>query len=213
MSKRHPGSRRTHQEPSSDPDDLFIAKILEVGNWARANQQLVTIPGVVVAISVAGLVYYTGYRETLVEQAAEQLESVHQSIVLQDIEGAKNELITFLERFSGTAYEGEARLLLGDLYLQTTDPQQARQVLAPHQVLGRSNHEIEELVESERIGADHVAFGAIYHTDTKGVGGPPQGIEGADHGRFRYAQGGRQSAHRMGRRDQVNLQKNRHLPC
>ena len=55
--------------------------------------------------------------------------------------------------------------------------EQARQVLAPHQVLGRSNHEIEELVESERMGADHVAFGAIYHTDTKGVGRPPQGIE------------------------------------
>ncbi|MCH7736313.1 MAG: thiamine phosphate synthase [Chloroflexi bacterium] len=54
---------------------------------------------------------------------------------------------------------------------------QARRVLAPHQVLGRSNHEIEELVESERMGADHVAFGAIYHTDTKGVGRPPQGIE------------------------------------
>jgi thiamine-phosphate pyrophosphorylase len=55
--------------------------------------------------------------------------------------------------------------------------EQARQVLAPHQVLGRSNHEIEELLESERMGVDHVAFGAIYHTDTKGVGRPPQGID------------------------------------
>ena len=34
MSKRHPGSRRAHQEPSTDPDDRFIAWVLEVGNWA-----------------------------------------------------------------------------------------------------------------------------------------------------------------------------------
>ena len=131
MSKRHPGSRRAHQEAPTDPDDIFIARVLEVWNWARANQQLVTILGVVVAIGIAGAVYYNGYRETLVEQAAEQIESVHQSIMLQDTEGAKNELIIFLERFSGTAYEGEARLLLGDLYLQSSDPQQARQVLEP----------------------------------------------------------------------------------
>ena len=80
MSTRHPGSRRAHQEPSADPDDIFLARVLGVGNWARANQQLVTILGVVVAIGIAGAVYYNGYRETLGEQAAEQLESVHQSI-------------------------------------------------------------------------------------------------------------------------------------
>jgi thiamine-phosphate pyrophosphorylase len=54
---------------------------------------------------------------------------------------------------------------------------QARRVLASHQVIGRSNHEFGELVESEEMGADHVAFGPIYHTDTKGVGRPPQGID------------------------------------
>ena len=54
---------------------------------------------------------------------------------------------------------------------------QARRVLSPRQVLGRSNHEIEELVRSQEMGADHVAFGAIYRTGTKGVGRPPQGIE------------------------------------
>lgn len=54
---------------------------------------------------------------------------------------------------------------------------QARRVLSPRQVLGRSNHEIEELVRSQEMGADHVAFGAIYQTGTKGVGRPPQGVE------------------------------------
>ena len=158
MSKRHPGSRRAHQEPSADPDDIFLARVLAVGNWARANQQLVMILGVVVAIGIAGAVYYNGYRETLVEQAAEQIESVHQSIMLQDTEGAKNELITFLERFSGTAYEGEARLLLGDLYLQSADPQQARQVLEP---LGSSPRAPIEFQGAALLGAAYEEEGRL----------------------------------------------------
>ena len=158
MSKRHPGSRRAHQEPSADPDDIFLARVLGVGNWARANQQLVTILGVVVAIGIAGAVYYNGYRETLGEQAAEQLESVHQSIVLQDTEGAKNELITFLERFSGTVYEGEARLLLGDLYLQSADAQQALQVLEP---LGSSPRDPIEFQGAALLGAAYEEEGRL----------------------------------------------------
>ena len=54
---------------------------------------------------------------------------------------------------------------------------QARRVLAPEQVLGRSNHEIDELVRSQGMGADHLAFGPIYATGTKNVGRSEQGIE------------------------------------
>ena len=54
---------------------------------------------------------------------------------------------------------------------------QARQVLAPQQVLGRSNREIDLLIESQEMGADHVAFGAIYQTTTKPGGRGPQGPE------------------------------------
>ena len=54
---------------------------------------------------------------------------------------------------------------------------QARQILAPDQVLGRSNREIDLLIESQEMGADHVAFGAIYQTTTKSGGRGPQGPE------------------------------------
>ena len=60
---------------------------------------------------------------------------------------------------------------------------EVRRVLRPHQVVGRSNHEFEELTESQEMGADHVAFGAIYATSTKGVGRPPQGVERLRHAR------------------------------
>ena len=58
---------------------------------------------------------------------------------------------------------------------------EARRVLAPHQVLGRSNRDIHLIIESQEMGVDHVAFGAIYTTTTKvaPAGGRrgPQGIE------------------------------------
>ncbi len=53
---------------------------------------------------------------------------------------------------------------------------EARRVLSPEQVVGRSNHEIDELARSQEMGADYLAFGPIYTTGTKDVGRPEQGI-------------------------------------
>jgi predicted negative regulator of RcsB-dependent stress response len=114
-----------------DADDAFVARILDVTQWAKGNQQVLTVVGVVVAILVAGALYYRSYRTQLTEQAAEQLETIHQSIAIRDVEGAKVDLATFLDRFGSTAYEGEARLMLGELYLQSDEPQQALAVLGP----------------------------------------------------------------------------------
>lgn len=54
---------------------------------------------------------------------------------------------------------------------------QARRVLSPRQVLGRSNREFSQIIESQQLGADHVAFGPIYQTDTKAIVRDPQGPE------------------------------------
>ena len=43
----------------------------------------------------------------------------------------------------------------------------ARQVMAPHQIAGRSNATVEEAAESHGQGADYVAIGAIFPTGTK----------------------------------------------
>ena len=45
--------------------------------------------------------------------------------------------------------------------------EEARKILKPWQVIGRSNHRTAELKESQAQGADHVAFGAVYSTSTK----------------------------------------------
>ncbi len=132
MTKRHPGSRRVqHESQDNDPDDLFIAKTLELSNWAQGNQQVLTVLVVVAVLAVAGLLYYRNYSQAMGAQASQQLESIHQTIALQDREGAKADLATFLQRFDGSAYAGEARMLLGELYLQSNEAQQALAVLEP----------------------------------------------------------------------------------
>ena len=44
---------------------------------------------------------------------------------------------------------------------------EARRILAPGQIIGRSNHLLEEALESVAQGADHVALGNVYATSTK----------------------------------------------
>lgn len=131
MAKRHPSSRRTRKQSKDDGEDAFVAGILDVSNWAKRNQQLLTVAGVLLALAIAGGLYYLNYSAQLDEQAAEQLEVIYQSVSINDIEGAKVDLATFLDRFGSTAYEGEARLILGELYLESGEPEQALAVLGP----------------------------------------------------------------------------------
>lgn len=150
MSKKHPGQRRVATDSKDYEDDIFVARILEIGNWLKANQQVVTVSLVVIAVAIASLLYYRNYRASLTEQAANQLEQIHQSVALGDTEGAKNALIVYVDRFGGTPYSGEARMLLGELYLSGNDADQALVVLEP---MARSPREPLELQAAGLLGA------------------------------------------------------------
>ena len=79
---------------------------------------------------------------------------------------------------------------------------EARKILAPGQVLGRSNREIDLIIESQEMGADHVAFGAMYTTTTK-TGhprAPGPGAFAAGPRRRQRAPGGHRWHHRRQRR-------------
>jgi len=146
------------QRHSGDADDAFIARVLGLSNWAKHNQQAVTVAAVVVAILLAGGLYYQSYRSQLRDQAAEQLETIHQSIAIRDVEGAKVDLATFLDRFGGTPYEGEARLMLGELYLEGGESQQALAVLGP---LGTSPRRPIEFQGASLLGAAYEQEGRL----------------------------------------------------
>lgn len=96
------------------------------------------------------------------------------AVQLQDLCRANDVDLIMNDHADLAALIGCAGLHVGQTDLPVA---QARQVLTPTQVVGRSNHEMEELAQSQEMGADHVAFGAIYATGTKGVGRPPQGVD------------------------------------
>ena len=101
-------------------------------------------------------------------------ESLPLATGLQDLCQRTGALLIINDHADVAAAVGSGGLHVGQTDLPVA---QARQVLAPHQVLGRSNREFEQLAESKEMGADHVAFGAIYATTSKGVARNPQGPE------------------------------------
>ena len=93
---------------------------------------------------------------------------------LQQLCEANNVLLIVNDHVDLAAAVGSGGVHVGQTDLPVAE---ARQVLAPYQVLGRSNREVELLIQSQEMGADHVAFGAIYPTTTKPGGRGPQGPE------------------------------------
>jgi thiamine-phosphate pyrophosphorylase len=54
---------------------------------------------------------------------------------------------------------------------------EVRKKIGNKKLIGYSSHSIEEAQKAETEGADYIAFGAIFPTQTKGGGHPVQGIE------------------------------------
>jgi len=52
-----------------------------------------------------------------------------------------------------------------------------RQIVGPQKLIGYSSHSLEEALKAEKAGADYIALGAIFPTQTKGSGHPVQGLE------------------------------------
>ena len=140
MAQRHSTSGRHPREASGQPDDVFVAKVFEASTWAQRHSQTLILIGVVLALLVGGAAYYVNYRGNLDRQAVLELERVQQTVGMGDLEGGKAQLAAFLERFGRTRHASEARLLLGQVYLASRQPEQAIQTLSedvsPRDALG-----------------------------------------------------------------------------
>lgn len=118
MAQRHPGSRRK-RDSSESGEDVFLAHTIRFTEWSRRNTGLLTAMVVVLALVVWGAVYYADFREERTAEATIQLERIRQTAGMGDLEGAKQELGIFLQRFEGTRAADEARLVLGQVHLET----------------------------------------------------------------------------------------------
>ena len=134
----------------------------------------------------------TGGRDPL-DIAMASIRGGASMLQLRDKFRDKGEQLPLAQSLQKLCQESGASLIINDhadlasvvgsagLHIGQTDlpVDQARRVLAQHQLIGRSNRELEQLTESEDMGADHVAFGAIFQTSTTGknTGRPPRGVE------------------------------------
>jgi predicted negative regulator of RcsB-dependent stress response len=118
MAKRHPASRRRPADHSSEPDDVFVAKVVELSTWSKRHSQALILMGVALAVLVVGTVYYVNYRERVALAAVQELEVIQQNLTLADPAATELRLAQYLERFGSTPYGGEARMLLAQMYLQ-----------------------------------------------------------------------------------------------
>lgn len=118
MAKRHPGSRRRPDDHSSEPDDVFVARVVEFSTWSKRNSQALILIGVALAVVVVGTMYYVNYRERVAVAAVQELEVIQQNVTLADPATSELQLAQYLERFGSTPYGGEARMLLAQMYLR-----------------------------------------------------------------------------------------------
>ena len=127
---RHPTSRRVHRD-QTEPDDVVVAKMIEVSTWARQNMRALVIGAIVLAIAIFAGIKYLDYREAMTERASARLLEIRSTAASGNTALAARDLETFVERFGGTPSGEEGRLLLAQLYLLNDEPQKAIDVVRP----------------------------------------------------------------------------------
>lgn len=120
-------------------------------------------------------------RRDLVELTQAVLRGGAQVIQLRDKRHDKGDVLPVARRIRDLCDKHDALLIINDhadlavacdahgLHLGQHDLpiEEARAILRPHQIIGKSNALLEEALESEGQGADYLAVGAIFPTDTK----------------------------------------------
>ena len=117
----------------------------------------------------------------LVELSRAALQGGARVLQLRDKVSDKGDVLPVARAIRDLCEEREALLIINDhadlavacnahgLHLGQHDlpVEDARAILGPHQLIGTSNALLEEAQDSERRGADYLAVGAMFPTDTK----------------------------------------------
>lgn len=112
-------------------EDAFLAGVLQATAWSRRHREKLILGLIALALVILAPIYLASNRARSANLAAAALERAQQTMQLGNQEAAKGELEGFLAQFAGTPHEAEARLLLGNLHLESGDANAAVTVLEP----------------------------------------------------------------------------------
>ena len=130
MAKRRPSASKPASTRPSSGEDAFTAAILELVRWSRERTQTLVLSGVAVILVATGIVYWINQRGAQLDAAAGELEALQQTVGVQDPATAEASIQGFLDRYEGTPFGIEARMLLARVQLVgADDPNSAVEVL------------------------------------------------------------------------------------
>lgn len=168
---------RPSKSQGPDPEeDAFLNAVRRAITWVEENTRVVVLCLAVIAIAVAGAIYYVNYSQDLEARSASQLSNLRAQLASGGDTAVVSRLQGFVDRFAGTPAALEGRLMLAEQQLaggnteaaiETVRPVMDRPVDTP---TGFSAHMLmadaldaagrpEEALETLRAPADRARFG------------------------------------------------------
>ncbi len=114
----------------SDSDDRVMVRAVEFAGWARTNARVIMAIAIVLLVVIGSLFYWRIEENRKAARAATEFIALEQTAGSGNTALATRDLQRYAQRFSGTVYADEARVLLARLQLQAGQPQQAVAALA-----------------------------------------------------------------------------------
>jgi tetratricopeptide (TPR) repeat protein len=124
MTTRHPTARRVHRA-TTDPEDAFVAGVLESTAWAKAHSGMLLIGSITALALIFGSILFIVLGKGKAERAAVGLTRVRAVALSGNTELAIRDTEAFIADFGGTPAGDEARLLLAAAYLNAGRQQKA----------------------------------------------------------------------------------------
>ena len=124
---------------------------------ATNSRDLVQIAGAVISGGVSVIQYR--------DKQSDRSEFLENAAALKQVCDSANVVFVVNDAADVAKLVGSSFLHVGQSDLAVNS---AREILAPFQCIGRSNNGVLEAKESENQGADYLAVGAVYSTDTMG---------------------------------------------
>lgn len=112
-------------------EDVFVRGVMRVAAWAQRNSRAVTVAAVIALLGAAGLLYYRSYREGLREEASAEFQRLQSAVAESPPDTLAAHLQGFVDRYGGTEYARNARMLLARIWLANGRWDEAIGILEP----------------------------------------------------------------------------------